>query len=315
MHIPKLLPDEHSKGYIGRINRLNGNIPLSRLQNSLANMLNIKDGNSGRYNILDVLALVSQVGHKRFVNDHTLIPFLKIVSSESDHSENGTTNSYNQLNYSAFVLPYNQAKFCLDCITEDRLTIGFSYWRRSHQLPGIVFCFTHKSVLFQEHGNTPAFMMPNEIITTAEIIDEKIANNALQNPFIYRYAEVCYAFLKSKSSIHSATAATRIAKQAEKHAFFSGTINDQVNNLNSLAISKVGGPWFDHFFSPHKIQNRRNSINIGRVLNKSSSAQSSAYALALAIFWDDPDLAYHDFCNNPRLPQSATICPKTISTE
>jgi hypothetical protein len=103
-------------------------------------MLNIQDGNSRHYNILDVLALVSQVGHRRFVNDHTLIPFFKIVSTDSACRESGTANSHNQLTQSALALPYNQAKFCVDCINDDRLTFGFSYWRRSHQLP-VLFLF------------------------------------------------------------------------------------------------------------------------------------------------------------------------------
>jgi hypothetical protein len=63
-------------------------------------------------------------------------------------------------------------------------------------------------------------MMPNEITIADKLTDVTIANNALENPIIYRYAEVCYAFLKSNSPIHPANAATCITKQSEKQAFF-----------------------------------------------------------------------------------------------
>ncbi|TBL68371.1 TnsD family Tn7-like transposition protein [Paenibacillus thalictri] len=41
-----------------------------------------------------------------------------------------------------------QLKFCPQCYNED-LAIGEPYWRRSHQLPGVVFCDAHKVQLIK----------------------------------------------------------------------------------------------------------------------------------------------------------------------
>ncbi len=34
-------------------------------------------------------------------------------------------------------------QFCLDCVQEDKLNVGVSYWHTDHQLPGITHCMKH----------------------------------------------------------------------------------------------------------------------------------------------------------------------------
>ena len=41
-------------------------------------------------------------------------------------------------------------KLCPKCILEDKKVLGFSYWRRSHQLPSIAHCQAHQEPLFSQ---------------------------------------------------------------------------------------------------------------------------------------------------------------------
>lgn len=39
------------------------------------------------------------------------------------------------------------SKFCNSCIERDYETIGFTFWRRSHQMPGVTCCWEHSELL------------------------------------------------------------------------------------------------------------------------------------------------------------------------
>lgn len=307
MHIPTLLPDEHSKGYQGRVRRLNGDIPLVTLRKHLVNALNIREENSEQYNIVEALALASQVGLERFVRDHTLMPFLRIVHSDSAASAHGTASSYRQLTQAGLVVSDRLAKFCLDCVNEDRLTIGIAYWRRSHQLPGIVFCSNHQSILFEVHRDAPALGLPTEFEKNAQPIGEDVALAAKQNSVVHRYVHVCNAFLKSDAPIHNVSAAMRIAKQASKCVSLSEHADAQSGSLNDLAVSMLGGPWLEKFFPSVKNHKSRQTINIDSATQKSSSSHSCSYALALSMFWDSPEAAYADFTRPADVAERAAI--------
>lgn len=306
MHIPAPLPDEHSKGYQGRVRRLNGDIPLVTLRKHLVNSLNAREENSAKYNIVEALALASQVGLERFVRNHTLMPFLRIVHSDSAASAHGTASSYRQLTQAGLVVADHCAKFCLDCVNEDRLAIGFAYWRRSHQLPGIVFCSKHQSILYEVHRDAPALALPSEF-ENAQPIGEDVALAAKQNTVIHRYVHVCNAFLKSEAPIHSVSAAMRIAKQASKCSPLSQHPEAGGGSLDDLAISMLGGPWLAKFFPSVIDHKRKKAIRINSVTQKSSSSHSAAYALALSMCWDSPEVAYAEFSRPTNVAERAAI--------
>ena len=314
MHIPTLLPDEHSKGYQGRIRRLNGDIPLVTLRKHLVNSLNTRVEDLEKYNIVEALALASQVGLERFVRNHTLMPFLRIVHSDSAASTHGTASSYRQLTQAGLVVSDRRAKFCLDCINEDRLSTGVAYWRRSHQLPGIVFCSKHESILFEVDGDAPALGLPIEFQKIAEPIAEDVALAVKQNAVIQRYVHICNAFLKSEAPIHRVSAAMRITKQVGKCAPLLQQAEDRGGSLNELAVSMLGGPWLTKFF-PSVIDHKgKQSTRIDSVTKKLSGGHAVWYALALSMCWNSPEAAYAEFSRPSDVAERAAIISCGLSS-
>lgn len=314
MHIPTLLPDEHSKGYQGRVRRLNGDIPLVTLRKHLVKLLNTREKNSEKYNIVEALALASQVGLERFVRNHTLMPFLRIVHSGSAASAHGTASSYRQLTQAGLVVSDRRAKFCRDCIIEDRLSTGVAYWRRSHQLPGIVFCSKHESILFEVDGDAPALGLPTDFEKNAKPFDEDVALAVKQNEIIHRYVHICNAFLKSEAPIHSMSAAMRITNQAGKCGPLSQHAENTGGSLNDLAVSMLGGAWLAKFFPSVIDYKKKQSIGIESVTQKSSSSHSSCYALALSVCWDSPEAAYAEFSRPVDVAERAAIVSCWLSS-
>lgn len=72
--------------------------------------------------------------------------------------------------------PHPPRRSCLQCIREDRAEYGFAYWRRSHQLPGVLVCQKHRMRLLSlpyDHNS----ICKGKILWPDE--DWNLANNAV----------------------------------------------------------------------------------------------------------------------------------------
>lgn len=85
---------------------------------------------------------------------HTVLPFATAFSPHAV-SERAVDNALNDvcdgqalgavMRSAVQGLPYR--RFCQDCVAEDLRSIGESYWRTAHQLPGALVCHAHGRVL------------------------------------------------------------------------------------------------------------------------------------------------------------------------
>ena len=296
MHIPTLLANEHSRGFQGRVRRLNGEISLGALRQHMATTYPETKQNVESYNWARGLAQVSQVGVDRFVADHTLVPFLRTVHNESAGLAHGTTGTHWQFEQAGLVLAGKTANFCQECMRTDLSAFGFAYWRRSHQLPGAVLCEEHGSVLLETASDAPKRGMPTDFEKTARPIRSHLVLDALHNPIIQQYTEICRAFLNSESPIHAEQAVMRLSARAQKRGLRTSTtgVNE---NLSDYAISMLAGPWLNEFFPC--LTGKRPGKFLARIdgvcTSKHTPYHASAYALALALLWDEPKAALAEF--------------------
>lgn len=97
----------------------------------------------------------SQVTVREVIMNHTLYPFFTSFLSEQRSEEvyKGMAEGYgkgfvNLLGIAGSkIKTNNHLKFCSCCIKEDLETLGESYWRRLHQIPGALYCFKHQILL------------------------------------------------------------------------------------------------------------------------------------------------------------------------
>lgn len=90
------------------------------------------------------------------IRDYTLFPYYSAFQSEDrvnsilnamrDDGKGGSIHTMagimaSSLNPPAFL------RFCLNCVIEDGEKFGELYWHRSHQMPGVILCPKHQSVI------------------------------------------------------------------------------------------------------------------------------------------------------------------------
>lgn len=106
---------------------------------------------------LETLINVLPPGHflttDRFINDHTLLPLFipfvpaKRVSTIKKQMRKDGANVHGSLGVNTFSGKVKVFRYCPACIQEDRDAHGETYWHRSHHIPGINVCATHKNYL------------------------------------------------------------------------------------------------------------------------------------------------------------------------
>lgn len=90
-----------------------------------------------------------------FIFRHTLFPFIASFIPEGrakgamENMKNGdAANVYNMMGITASSIFYNKYfRFCPECMNEDIMTYGETYWHRLHQVTGVFICPKHKKIL------------------------------------------------------------------------------------------------------------------------------------------------------------------------
>lgn len=296
MHIPTPLAGEHSKGYLGRVRRLNGDLPLATLRHLLETQCSVTRAGGRSINWVRLLSAVSGLGLERYVGEHTLIPFLRTVHTASAGVAYGSQSSDVQLALVGTAMGNTTANFCSECNLQDRMSPAGSYWRRAHQLPGAVVCTVHGCALVQVDVDAPVLGPPVAFEKSARPISDQLVADAHTNLVIHRYMEICHQFLTGKHPINAKQAARNLAGRASELQLRISAIGVK-RNLSDYAIAKIAGPWLQHFFpwlsdkQPGKFVAQLD----GTCISKHTSYHASSYALALAVLWDTPDKAMAEF--------------------
>ena len=297
IHAPSLLPDEDARGYWGRVMRLNG-VPgaphteatfTSATRNRLVTDHGIKPG------MAEVLSAVAGIPMTTLVHAHTLVPFSGAILAVVNGDWCGNSHTSKELRRVATHPNARRRSLCRECVSEDLDFWGFSYWRRSQQLPGIVWCTKHGCALLRAQANDTWQTMPHEALPNAQSVSDAVVEHALAHPVLLRYAEVCNELLNFKqplSTFQVVRALTRRARSlglTHKTAIAGG-------KLSEYAASCISGPWQREFWStapsaPINSCFHALDATLSRLLG---TCEADAYALAIALLYNSVDDALND---------------------
>ncbi len=114
---------------------------------------------------------------REFLERHTVFPYAaaflhpaereRLLQSLCEGRENGPARSTalaaNATRGTKFL------RLCHECVNADMRIYGESYWRRSHQLPGVAMCLNHGVILHEsdvELRRSRSTKLPNEVISS-----------------------------------------------------------------------------------------------------------------------------------------------------
>lgn len=286
-HIPEPLPDELASGHLGRLYLLNGITPTKRQITSTIHSLTDYQGSS----YIDTLALLSGLSFSHYVFHHTLLPFFRAVQAESPKAWNMVDPSDSWVQPSANRAHPLGALLCPHCVEEDMTFWGFSYWRRTHQLPGLGVCLKHQTALLRTDSDSLTRKLPQNALSKAEALPPELTTLAMQNPTIRRYHDICSEFLYRKRSISTTQMVTCLQGRARQiqirpRAGVPGL------HLHDTAHRLAGGEWLSTNFPD--IERKGSSSSLSRTYTSRKVAYATPYyALALALLYESADEAFN----------------------
>lgn len=225
---PEPLPDELANGYQGRFLSLNGLRHDREALAGVADWVQREIGSSIDLSPVEVLAWMAGQSSERFVQDHTTLPFRRSVISDASDLPHGSPQRRPLLLKRALCDTRAYACFCSQCVEEDVRFHGHSYWRRSHQLPGIYWCSKHDQALHYVTQENPFSRFPATWLEeSCEQFCPEWVSALLSSKYIQRYASICNDLLMSDKPVNTfsvqralrAVAVTRgIPKPVEVHS-------------------------------------------------------------------------------------------------
>jgi len=120
---------------------------------------------------------------EEIIQKHTLFPFY--APFLSDDRRQGLENWMNESSmgrYGSAITTETTLKSCRECRDGHERAHGEAYWRRAHQIPGVIVCHIH---------GTPLVAQPNSNYETADGAEFAEGDSAIENttPTHLRYAE------------------------------------------------------------------------------------------------------------------------------
>lgn len=138
--LPKSQHDELILGAVGRAARVNG-------VSGDAMFRELTQRPVGAKNVANALGHVFRTSGDEIVRRHTTQPFRRYFDYVCSRGESGA-KSDQDVNMT-LEKACAKHRFCVHCAREDIEWFGFSFWRTTHQLPGVVACLTHGSSLIE----------------------------------------------------------------------------------------------------------------------------------------------------------------------
>lgn len=183
---PTLYKDELFFSIVARYKRANAIIDKSALFKDICNTYERQIFMFMPIHLKELIAnlpTTSKITESEIILNHTLYPvFTAFLSSERaktiyEQMINGTRKNLlieSGVNASKVRL-YNKLRLCRLCVEESLKNKGEGYWRRLHQVPGVLFCRKHNAPLYE--SEIPANNTVKDFICIEDITEDGICEN------------------------------------------------------------------------------------------------------------------------------------------
>ncbi len=279
MLVPTPLSEEHFRGQIGRVGLLNS---FHDSQETTWRVRRI-GGDVAEQGVIErtasVLARLSNLSVGEYIRRHTLIPYQSFYH-RTHWSHVGGRWPFTTLGSSS----NNVARYCELCTADDIELHGFSYWRRGHQLPGMMWCLRHKIPL-RQHQRKHAFDILPQNAKGSAVTDLGFDT---ASSVIHRFLRISELLLEIQQPIEESAFKPRLVKMALARKLRTGLTGSNPPP-SDIVVNTCSESWLASVF-PGIEGKRRNEFFVAiDAATRSSPANSAtaSFAIVLSIFFDD----------------------------
>lgn len=319
LHIPTLMPDEFFLGYLGRITLINGLDSTSSTNKILSAWIKQSHPTTRAVPSAFSLAKVSGLDLETFIRQHTLVPIVSAIKTGKFLS-NGYADANQNIDLQGMLVLTSKkikkvACFCESCVKEDQGYLGFSFWRRSHQLSGVDSCTKHNIPLYEVNGKEAYATQPSKHFMNKNFSKTSIDQSTL-NPVTLRYVQLIQDALDLKTPLDFKSTRQVLLNQSKKFSIRT-TVQGNKRTLSDLIIEQLPKDWaIKHFPNLIKKQPGAYLSSFDDILRPNSNGKSCMNTLlAAAVLFENADEAIYELTQHQYQPPPAfkpSISDETI---
>jgi hypothetical protein len=219
LKVCQLQQDEMLLGWRSRmcmINCLPDDRSIDRL---IAQMAGQQKPNLEGLDFVENVSAILGISKEVLLQKHSLSTFFNALEGlrQSKIANKSIKHRQAYQRYAPYRIGSKTLKYCSACAANDFSKLGYSYWRCSHQMPGVLWCSEHDNLL-STHNDVANFKGPHQI--SAPNMDSRIGSFSRdQIKILKRYAQIAYEILNQASTIDSGAASVALGKQAKAKNF------------------------------------------------------------------------------------------------
>lgn len=216
LKICKPLSDELLQGWQGRMRAINLQPDDKSLASLIAAVIHHRDDSVPiAADFIEHAAIILSMSRDSLIKHHTLTPFFSALEglrpSKLGTKSVGHRKAYER--HAPFRLGSRFPRYCPQCAQEEHQRKGYSYWHRTHQLPGMLWCTTHRTPLALAPRQN-AFEQPPHTITDS-FIDKRLDGLTNDRAIVLRrYAQIAEEVLRLAPAIDSVAASKILGEGA-----------------------------------------------------------------------------------------------------
>jgi len=236
-------------------------------------------------------AAVLGMSRQEVIQRHTLTPYFDSLGKLKQNKPGRPGRHLRTYQRRApFRIDRKDAVLCPQCVKEDVAFWGFSYWRRSHHLPGVVCCSTHSGPLLLVGDHRCFDRCPDHYVASSEK-QLVLPQNEPTKGILLRYARVAEEILERALSIDSVMASSLIGERVKQAGLRITKVGSR-KILSTHLMDLLPQAWLEETFPRiHWKRDKYISTVDGVCMPNTTRYTTSTLCLLAAVFYEDADLA------------------------
>lgn len=292
LKICRPLPDEIIQGWRGRMRAANCMEKKEEIEELIAaHACGVDKSAPDKTDFFQSAACVLNMPREQLLKQHTLMPFFNTLSELKANKPGTKSLKHKEASerHTPFKFGGKHPKYCWQCALEELLSSGYSYWKISHQIPGVLWCSNHGTHLLTATRRDAFNHCPHEIMD--EAINEKIRDLTLdQTELLKRYAFIANQILVQVPDIDSRTASITFGKMARCANLRFSKIGTRSTVSNEL-MKRLPLWWLNEVSKVTWIPNKYISSVDGICSPDATRYTTAMLSLLAALFYEDGELA------------------------
>lgn len=299
------LPDELDRSYMGALMRFNGWEDEVDAVTRLASW-NGTGHLTRRLNpTLELLSQAAGMSLVDFAREHSTLALRRSITSYQSDLEHGCASNLGLVFHSGLRPTRPGAYLCQDCVWEDVACHGRSYWRRSHQTPGLYWCPKHRGPLSVVSDESALYASPSAVLERAAAFSVAWTDQLQATPVVKRFLEIC-DLLSERSRPLPATAARDVLRVVARqiglqtYAPKGGLAGQPL--LSDAMVEAYPEGWLSQVIPALKDKQRKRVVHAvdGVLWTAKSASSATVYIAALALLHDSSAEAIERLESSPR---------------